>query len=232
MRTSLIKSLAVVGCALVLAGVGLLAFGRTTVYAQDEQPTYVGAKECASCHRSLARDHAETNHALALQEVGRKQEEIIADFSTGDDVRMTQFPDEDAPRPFTADDVAYVVGSGLHVQRYLYEIDRNEYIVLPAEWNVADQKWQRLDLGADGRSTTTASPKTAPTATRPASSRIAGAGKTTACSVRTVTVPPASTSNWRKTPDATPVTKNWRQSARRSTAPPTPKSAGSVIAKA
>ncbi len=149
MRTSLIKSLAVVGCALVLAGVGILAFGRSTVYAQDEQPTYVGTKECASCHRSLARDHAETNHALALQEVGRKQEEIIADFSTGEDVRMTQFPDEDAPRPFTADDIAYVVGAGVHVQRYLYEIDRNEYIVLPAEWNVADQKWQRLDLGAE-----------------------------------------------------------------------------------
>ncbi len=149
MRTSLIKSLAVVGFALVLAGAGILAFGHTTVYAQDAPPTYVGTDECASCHRSLARDHAGTNHALALQEVGRKQEEIIADFSSGEDLRQVQFPDEDAPRAFTADDIAYVVGAGLHVQRYLYEIDRNEYIVLPAEWNVADQKWQRLDLGAE-----------------------------------------------------------------------------------
>ncbi len=64
-------------------------------------------------------------------------------------MRQVQFPDEDAPRAFTADDIAYAVGSGVHVQRYLYEIDRNEYIVLPAEWNVADQKWQRLDLGSE-----------------------------------------------------------------------------------
>ncbi len=146
MSRSRIRFLAILGSALVFAGIGILALGSYRVQAQDNAPTYVGSKECASCHRSLARDHADSNHALALQEVSRKQTEILADFDQGEDVRQVQFPGEDAPRAFTADDVALVVGSGQHVQRYLYEVDRNDYMVLPAEWNVAAQKWEPLTL--------------------------------------------------------------------------------------
>ncbi len=137
------------GCALILAGIGLLALDHPVVMAQADQPTYVGAKECASCHRTLARDHSSSAHALALQEVSRKKTEIIADFTQGEDVRQVQFPGEDAPRAFTADDVALVVGAGQHVQRYLYEVGKNDYMVLPAEWNVAAKAWQPLTLGSD-----------------------------------------------------------------------------------
>ncbi len=151
MRRSVIRLLALLGCTLVLAGFGLLYFGSATVpvQAQDSPADYVGSKECASCHRALARDHADSNHTLALQEVGRKKEEILADFTQGEDVRLVQFPGEDAPRAFTADDIDLVVGAGVHAQRYLYKIKANDYMVLPAEWNVTTQAWQPLKLGAD-----------------------------------------------------------------------------------
>ncbi|MFN8447742.1 MAG: cytochrome c3 family protein [Anaerolineae bacterium] len=129
-------------------GVCILALGNYTVHAQDNAPEYVGAEECASCHRSLAREHADSSHALALQDVSRSRDKdnILGDFDQGEDVRQVQLPGEDAPRAFTADDIAYAVGSGVHVQRYLYEVDRNDYMVLPAEWNVAEQKWEPYTL--------------------------------------------------------------------------------------
>lgn len=141
----------VLGCALILAGICILALGNQVVYAQDETPEYVGADECASCHRGLARDHSESNHALALQDVSRSRdkENILGDFDQGEDVRFVQFPGEDAPRAFTADDIAYAIGSGVHAQRYLYEVDRDEYMVLPAEWNVAEQSWEPYKLAED-----------------------------------------------------------------------------------
>ncbi len=112
----------------------------TTEPSPQAGADYVGADECRSCHRSVATDHADTRHALTLQEA--KPKNITADFDQGEDVRMVQFPGEDAPRAFTMDDLAYVVGSGRNVQRFLYEVDRNEYRVLPAEWNVAEGKWE------------------------------------------------------------------------------------------
>ena len=65
MSNRLIKFLTALGCTLVFAGVSLLAIGGAQ--AQSDAPEYVGADECSSCHRNLARDHAESNHALALQ---------------------------------------------------------------------------------------------------------------------------------------------------------------------
>ncbi len=146
-RLSLVKLLAALGCALIVAGVGILFLGSSPVQAQDQTANYVGSSECASCHRTIARDHADSAHALALQEVSRRKTEIIADFTQGEDLRQVQFPGEDAPRAFTADDVALVIGAGTHVQRYLYEVARDQYMVLPAEWNVATGSWQRLQLG-------------------------------------------------------------------------------------
>lgn len=122
---------------------------NVTTRAQDVQPEYVGSKECASCHRNLARSHNDSNHALALQEVGRDKDIILADFDQGEDIRQVQFPGEDGTRAFTADDIAYVIGSGRYVQRYLYEVDRNEYQVLPAEWNVINNQWERFHPGDD-----------------------------------------------------------------------------------
>jgi predicted CXXCH cytochrome family protein len=139
-----IPALTVTGLTLVVIGLIMLT-GPVPAYAQsDGQPTYVGSRECQSCHRDMARNHATTRHALTLQTPGT--DSIVADFSQGEDVRQVQFPGEDAPRAFTADDVAYVIGSGRNIQRYVYKVDRNEYQVFPAEWNVAEKKWQPYAL--------------------------------------------------------------------------------------
>lgn len=138
-------SLIGLGIAVVMLGLVSLIASTTrpsTTYAQDEDDVeYIGASECSSCHRDLSRSHTESRHALTLQD-----EAFLADFSKGEDIRTVQFPSEDAPRAFTAEDIAYSVGSGRYVQRYLYEVDRNEYIVLPAEWNVSTQEWQPFIL--------------------------------------------------------------------------------------
>jgi predicted CXXCH cytochrome family protein len=141
-----IKLLAGLGCALIIAGVSILAMGSYTVYAQDEQADFVGAKECASCHRTLARDHDKSNHALALQDVSKKKTGILGDFDQGEDVRTVQFPKEDKPRAFTAKDITFAIGAGRHVQRYLYKVGANNYMVLPAEWNVEKKVWEPLKL--------------------------------------------------------------------------------------
>ncbi|MFN8373686.1 MAG: cytochrome c3 family protein [Anaerolineae bacterium] len=114
----------------------------------DEVPEYVGSSECQDCHRGLARDHADTPHALALQDVERNKDGILADFEQGADLRMVQFPGEDAPRPFTADDIVFAVGAGRYLQRYVYETPDEETVVLPAEWNTVTQTWQPYTLGA------------------------------------------------------------------------------------
>ncbi len=107
---------------------------------QPEGAEYVGARECQSCHRNTARSHNETRHALTLREANG--DVILGNFDQDAEVRTVQFPGEDAARPFTAADIAWVVGSGRNIQRYLYQVERGQYLVLPAEWNVVEQKWQ------------------------------------------------------------------------------------------
>lgn len=149
------------GIGLLLIGIGLLFLANpipvqgqpdnssvtTSLFSQSQLPDdaeYIGASECRSCHRSTAGTHADTRHALTLQEPGR--DNLIADFSQDDPVRQVLFPGEDEPRHFSEDDIAFIVGSGRNVQRYVYRVDRNEYMVFPAEWNVAEQKWEAYVL--------------------------------------------------------------------------------------
>jgi hypothetical protein len=142
--------------ALTLCGVGSLAYGisllfiSTPLKAQEvdlEDADYEGARECSSCHRALSRDHGESRHALTMQDVSRDDDLILGDFELGADVRMVTFPGDDSePRPFEAGDIAYALGSGRNVQRYLYEVDRNEFMLLPAQWNVNTQAWEPYAL--------------------------------------------------------------------------------------
>lgn len=133
------------GCGLILCGVALALDGQPTVQAQPAQQDaaeYVGSQACASCHRELTNAHSASRHALALQDVETDKAAIRADFTTGQKERTVTFPGESTPRPFTADDIAYVVGSGRYVERYLYKVERNKYAVFPAEWNVAKKAWE------------------------------------------------------------------------------------------
>jgi len=136
------KLIALTGIMLIVVGFSLLAV-QQPITAQDAPPDYVGADECADCHRDTARIHDDTAHALTLQD---DEDAILANFETGEETRTVQFPGDDEARPFDADDVAFVVGTGQYVQRYLYEVDRNDYRVLPAEWDVQAGEWRALTL--------------------------------------------------------------------------------------
>ncbi|MBZ0289445.1 MAG: cytochrome c3 family protein, partial [Anaerolineae bacterium] len=139
-----ILALAITGVLLVAAGLFMMS-SPTPVHAQAvEEAEYIGAKECQSCHRGVASSHKDTRHSLTLQDA--KPATILGNFELDEALRQVQFPGEDAPRAFTADDIEFTVGSGRYVQRYLYKVDTNEYMVFPAEWNVTEQKWEPYAL--------------------------------------------------------------------------------------
>lgn len=129
---------------LLLALAGLLLIDAPVSAQIPENAEYIGAGECQDCHRATATSHRDTRHALTLQETRRST--ILANFDQDEAVREVQFPGEDAPRAFTQNDIKFTVGSGRYVQRYLYEAGRNQYMVLPAEWNVAEGRWEPYTL--------------------------------------------------------------------------------------
>ncbi len=130
---------------LMLCSIGLALGAGRPAHAQDTGQTpaeYVGSQQCSSCHKQLSRNHSTTGHALALQDASSDKDLIQADFKTGEKERTVLFPDGSKPRAFTPDDVAYVIGSGRYVERYLYKASRTKYLVFPAEWNVEKKTWQ------------------------------------------------------------------------------------------
>jgi hypothetical protein len=137
-----------IGSGFVLCGLALaLGSGQATHAQGADQPTaeYV-ASECANCHREISIA-TESRHALALQDVSSEKQTIKADFKAGEKERTVTIPGENAPRPFTADDVTYMIGSGRYVERYLYRISRTRYAVFPADWNVEKKAWQHYVRG-------------------------------------------------------------------------------------
>ncbi len=140
------RRLILLGFGLILCGLGLALTGGHAYAQGSDQAEYVGAQTCSTCHRDLSRNHGSSRHALALQDVSSDKAAITADFKQGDKERTVQIPGENAARPFTPDDVAYVVGSGRHVQRFVYKIGR-KYFVFPAEWNVEKKAWEPFNQG-------------------------------------------------------------------------------------
>lgn len=141
----------------LLLTLGILAVVGSYISAQDGEednpPEYVGIRECAACHRDIRGDMADycevavVCHAEALLNVAEDQAGLVADFSAGEEVRQVQFPGEDEPRAFTAADITFAMGTGRYVQRYVYQ-NGDQYLVLPAEWNVIHQQWEPLELAA------------------------------------------------------------------------------------
>jgi hypothetical protein len=119
------------GLLCVVVGLGILTANQLRAQGPDEDAEYIGSRECTSCHRDVGRTFGETPHGMALIDVSNDKEFILADFSVGEELRM--IPDGDEMRPFTPDDIAYVMGR--EAQTYVMEIDRGEYKVLPAEWD-------------------------------------------------------------------------------------------------
>ena len=133
------KVLMVVG--FIVIGIVIMVASTSQIQAQGgDEKEYIGARECSSCHKDLGRSHEESPHTLALTST-RDDEFWIADFDAGAEVRNIAFSDSEE-RAFAKDDVAYAIGMGRYVQRYLYELDRDEYVVFPAEWNSLTEEWQ------------------------------------------------------------------------------------------
>jgi predicted CXXCH cytochrome family protein len=139
---------------LILAGLLLIAFGGgvgvglpAPARAQNpESAAYVGAADCATCHPSYTDIHNLSRHALTLRDVTAEKSAILADFRSGEGERTVQFPGESGPRPFTANDIAYVVGAGANIQRYITRLPDGSLMLLPAQITTARKTWQRYDL--------------------------------------------------------------------------------------
>jgi predicted CXXCH cytochrome family protein len=108
---------------------------------------YMGSRECLACHRDLKDSHEISPHTQTF--FALEDGTVLADFSQGEDLRTVQFPSEDTVRPFTLEDVAFVMGAGKHVQRYIYEEAEGKYRVFPAEWDVATAAWTPFTLADD-----------------------------------------------------------------------------------
>jgi predicted CXXCH cytochrome family protein len=131
----------------------LLAWQLGAAHAQEEEPEYAGTRECRSCHRSYASDHAESPHGMTLIEIAEAEEDddidledvVLGDFEAGEEVRTTTFADGET-RPFTLDDVFFTLGAGRHYQAYVTEVDDGVYRVLPAQWSTIDETWVPLPV--------------------------------------------------------------------------------------
>lgn len=139
-RAQLASISSIIGTLLLSLGVSLL-FQPQSIQAQDAAAEYAGFRECRDCHRTLANDYSEGAHSQTMVEADDEDVPPLADFSVGEDIRTIQFPNSET-RPFTLEDIAFTLGSGRHVQRYLYELEDGVYRVFPAEWNTVTNEWQ------------------------------------------------------------------------------------------
>lgn len=142
----------------ITLGVACL-FWASPAQAQDDpdddpEREFVGSRLCLGCHRDVGPAHLESRHALTLA-AAADEGAVLGDFTQASDALTVQLPGEDAPRAVTLDDIAYAVGTGRTVQRYLVavEAEGNEdeaaqtgYLVLPFEWNAVSAQWQPYTL--------------------------------------------------------------------------------------
>lgn len=140
---------------IILLMIGLLAISSALLMAQDdvetpEIPEYAGTRECRDCHRDAASAHRLTSHAQTFVELEEDMEPdenpVVADFESGEAVRITTFPDGDE-RAFTMADVRYTLGVGRSFQAYVTELEEGQFYLLPAQWNAQEAAWVPLELG-------------------------------------------------------------------------------------
>lgn len=145
MNSQRILGLFITGTALILIGLGLM-MESSPAAAQGADLEYYGISECSECHRAQTAPHRETAHFNTLRRVRNESdaEAILADFSSGAELRSVTFPGEGAARSFEAADVAYIVGAGRNEQRYVTEAEDGTLYVLPAQWVVAENVWKAL----------------------------------------------------------------------------------------
>lgn len=139
--------LSVVGTGLFVLGiVTLMSFAAKPALAKDTQSnpnlrtppegaTYVGSDTCFKCHSTEHRNWSNTLHSKIVQDAAANPKAVVADFSTGDDVRKG-----DGQAAYAQTDVTYTLGNKYH-QRYIKKTDSG-YQVLPGQWNVQTKAWE------------------------------------------------------------------------------------------
>jgi len=118
----LLRLALVVGCAGVLS-------------AQTAQ--YVGSAACKTCHAATYERWSKTRMANVVRDPKEHPDAIIPDLSKADPAIVT----------FAKDAIAFVYGSKWK-QRYFTKVG-DDYFPLPAQWDVANQRWSRY-LVANG----------------------------------------------------------------------------------
>ena len=106
--------------------------------ASASEPHYVGSESCKKCHLAAYNGWKKSRMANILRDPREHPEAVVGDFSRPDPVRT-----------FTLDDVAFVYG-GRFKQRY-FTRRGDDYFPLPAQWDVAKQKWvpYHVETGTD-----------------------------------------------------------------------------------
>lgn len=127
---------------------GGLSFAQDDGEDEPEPLEFYGASECRDCHRDSYNNHSVTRHALTFMEMedAIEDEVVLGDFAAESDLLQITFPGESAPRTLTTADVAYTIGSGRYVQRYLYQAEDESYQVLPVQWNTVNSTWEAYPL--------------------------------------------------------------------------------------
>src|SRR5689334_6078438 len=106
-----------------------------TLSAQTPQSTaqYTGSTACKTCHPSTYSRWAKTRMANVVRDPKDHPDAIIPDFSKPDPALT-----------FNKGAIAFVYGSKWK-QRYFTKVG-DDYFPLPAQWDVANQKWSRYQV--------------------------------------------------------------------------------------
>ena len=136
----------VLGSIILAIGVYLLLDPEITSAQEEISRTYIGSRECRSCHRTIGSAHSQNPHAQTLI-TPDGEFPILADFSINEEIRTIQFPGEDAPRSIVSSDIAYQIGAGRNLQQFVTQLDSGEYQVLPVQWNVHEGRWEPYHPG-------------------------------------------------------------------------------------
>src|SRR5450755_3355157 len=110
--------------------IGVFVIGFTgALSAQTAQ--YAGSAACQTCHPATYERWKKTRMANVVRDPKEHPDAIIPDLSKADPAIVT----------FTKDAIAFVYGSKWK-QRYFTKVG-DDYFPLPAQWDVANQRWSR-----------------------------------------------------------------------------------------
>ncbi len=102
-----------------------------TAWRRIDQSQYVGSSQCADCHKEQYGSWKDSGHNKMIRHPVAEGPDtnILADFSQPNPLR-----------PFDLKDVKWVIGHRWK-QRFIGEVNGQE-VVFPAQWSIAEKKWQ------------------------------------------------------------------------------------------